>query len=502
MKKQAYIVTAGSVGLILAAGAAYAQAPGGGGFGQFSVTSGTITGCMTGASTCSTLVSGAGFLQQEVTITSGLGAGQSFYRTIVTDAGVSGTGAGGNLPFADESYVSTNNNGGAVADSQTVAFTGNAGQASAGAGNTVICSVTQPCAGGVTTGIGQLASVTLGGVSLAQNTMNSSFAQGGLIQGGTAAQILAGTADTGGMEIRQAQNFEPSQTATGAANFGSATVTPGGTFNVADPDYNAAACTAAKPCVDVTNGGIADITTGNGLTPSSTNTSMQVNFQLYTTANESSTYMQMDEGRFAGTESTSVMTARRASGEFTPTGGTFTLPNGQTAAYNAGDDIAVTLMDLKDMGGGSFGYITNTTTGTAGNSGGVNAITDAETFRNYGTQQQTGYATSTANTVISYVNGNSYNSTLGENVQTMLYIPTVAGGITASNDVGNNAPSGTVGVDPAVLFTPLLTGTSTTTATAWPSTFWNADFGNTPVVNSDTTANAVLGSTSMTQAFP
>ena len=44
-------------------------------------------------------------------------------------------------------------------------------------------------------------------------------------------------------------------------------------------------------------------------------------------------------------------TVRKASGSFTATGGTLALPDGQTLAYNAGDDIGVTWLQTTAMGG-------------------------------------------------------------------------------------------------------------------------------------------------------
>ena len=114
----------GAVALVLS-GAAMAAAPfsgGNNGFDQWSVSSGTVTvdlgsgaTCPSGW-TCSPAVSGDGFFQRQVDD----GSGNSYFQTIITDKGVSGSPGG--LSFSDESFVKTGNTGG-LADKSSITDT-------------------------------------------------------------------------------------------------------------------------------------------------------------------------------------------------------------------------------------------------------------------------------------------------------------------------------------------------------------------------------------------
>ena len=116
----------GAVALVLS-GAAMAAAPfagGNNGFDQWTVTSGTVSitdldAATTGVQncpagwTCSPAVTGDGFYQRQVDD----GAGNSYFQTIITDKGV--TGSPGGLSFSDESFVKTGNTGG-LADKSSI----------------------------------------------------------------------------------------------------------------------------------------------------------------------------------------------------------------------------------------------------------------------------------------------------------------------------------------------------------------------------------------------
>ncbi|RMD80674.1 MAG: hypothetical protein D6809_00570 [Gammaproteobacteria bacterium] len=101
---------------LLAAGAAWADPPVG--FGQWSVSSGTITvdygggaACPTGF-TCGAATTGDGFFQRQIVD----GSGNKYFQTIVATSGATGTPS--TLPFADESYVKVGVSG--LSDNQSL----------------------------------------------------------------------------------------------------------------------------------------------------------------------------------------------------------------------------------------------------------------------------------------------------------------------------------------------------------------------------------------------
>ena len=328
MHKKYGLLTAGSVGLIVAASASMAAAPGSGGFGQYSATGGTVTGCISGA-TCSTLVTGAGFLQQQVTVTSGVGAGETFYRTVILDSGATNTGSGfGNSTFADESFVNSAGNGD-LADQNYVGFTSNS-----------------------EAGSGQTSSTTLAGITLPNNSVESILARGNLAVGvATAANLLSGAADAQGIKIVQNNDFGVDESATGTT--------------IAEPSAAAGV-----------GGGLRQVNFTFISNDSAGSQTPGANF--YMRIDEPST--GTDEGPFAVRESSGLFTAANNNGAGV---GVLETPDGQTLNYSAGDDIKVSWMSTTALGGGTFGY---PTTGTAvGNAGASNAVIEAETFTNKST---------------------------------------------------------------------------------------------------------------------
>lgn len=402
-----FILTVGSASLLISASAAMAAAPGGGGFGQYTAAAGIVTDTMTGTTAASqTLVSGNGFLQQKVTTAEG-----TFYRTVILDNGVTATDAAAvqGLGFRNETFTGVTSNSGNLASEGVVAFAAPLGTATAGAGNTV---------GTVT------ASTTLAGTSIRNNTGVAILARGALATTGTTADIKAGLADPTGIKLLQNNDFGYDTDAAGTQT--------------------------------------TEITAKSG--------AMQVNFQFLSNgeaANQEDrdSYLRLDEGRFAGTDTPGDITVRRSNGAFTAGGGTLTLPDGQTLAYAAGDDISVSLVDTGSLGGGTFGF---PTTGTGvGNSGSVNANIQAQSFRNY-----------TTNEVIEYVN------------DTYREVATNAGVI-----------GGAITGYPQLLFSPQSTATA---PVAWNAANWDSNFGAAPVVTvtNSTNQSADISPTSMTQAFP
>lgn len=317
------VLTAGSAGLILAAGSAVAAAPGGGGFGQFTATTGTITATsMVGTSTPTTLISGLGFLQQKVDVTAGPGSGQSFYRTIILDSSADTTGT---LGFKNETFVGASTNSGNLASEGFVALSAPTGVANAGSGST--------------------STTTMSGVTIPTNSTEALLARGSLALTGSITDIKNGTADPTGIKILQNNNFDVDTTAAGSTIADGASL--GRSLNFAYLSNSA--------------------TTGPG-----TNASF---------------YMRMDEfenndgltGPVTARRSSGDFTAAGTGALVTPVG----VDPASTVTYSAGDDIAVTFISTDALGGGTFGF---PTTGTAvGGHGGANGITEALTFRNYTT---------------------------------------------------------------------------------------------------------------------
>jgi hypothetical protein len=297
------LLTAGSLPLFIA-GSAMAAAPGGGGFGQFTASSGVITDTMTGTTAASvTMASGNGFLQQKVTTAEGV-----FYRTIILDSNATATDAAGvtALGFRNETFVDTVSNSGNMASDSRVAFSAPTGVATAGSGST--------------------STVNLAGVTLATNSMVAVLARGNLATTGTIDDIKSGLADATGIKILQAHDFGVDTDATG-------TVTTEATGKSGSMQVN-----------------------------------FQFLSQGEAAAQEDrSNFMRLDEGRYAGVDTPTDMTVRRSSGDFTVGSGVLTLPDGQTVAYVDGDDVAVSLVDNGSLGGGTFGFpTTGTATGNAG----------------------------------------------------------------------------------------------------------------------------------------
>jgi hypothetical protein len=428
------VLTAGSAGLILAAGGSMAAVPGTGGFGQFTSTAGTITGCVAGA-TCTTMVSSNGFLQQKVDVTAGLGTGSSYYRTIILDNNATATDGAGYaaLGFRNESFVPAGGSagGGDVAADGFVKLAAPTGVATAGSGGT--------------------GSTTLLGTVVPVNSTEAILLHGIFGGTGTASEMVAGTSEVKGIKILQNNDFNYDTDASGA------------TF--AD-----------------SSGGVGS----SGINDAASNRSINFAFLsdgTFSQPNQAdrSNYMRLDEyanGAFQGT-----MTVRRTSGEFTVANdngagsGVLVDQGGDTLAYSAGDDIAVTLLSNPGLGGGTFGYPTgdpaNTTLTTVGSAGSNNNIVQTQSFRNYTTG---GY--------IAAVNDN-YRE-----------LPT-NGGVIGGGDVGNDS-SGTGYMQ--TLFIPQNT---TSVAAQWDAANWDPNFGSAPVmmyVNSAGTGQ--VNPASMSAAFP
>jgi hypothetical protein len=299
------LLKAGSLPLSLfVAGSAIAAAPGGGGFGQYTVSSGVITDTMTGTTAASvTMASGNGFLQQKVTTAEGV-----FYRTIILDSNATATNAAGvnALGFRNETFVDTVSNSGNMASDGRIAFSAPAGVATAGSGST--------------------STVTLAGVTMATNSMVAVLARGDLATTGTIADIKSGVADATGIKILQAHDF-------GVDTDASGTVTAENTGKSGAMAVNFQFLSQGEAAAQ----------------------------------DDRSNFMRLDEGRYAGVDTPTDMTVRRSSGDFTVGSGVLTLPNGQTLAYVDGDDVAVSLVDNGSLGGGTFGYpTTGTAVGNAG----------------------------------------------------------------------------------------------------------------------------------------
>lgn len=88
-------------------------------FDNWSASGGTITPdtgagsyCGQATVTCTALVSGDGFLQQEV-----VDAGTTYIQTIITDAGVTGSPA--SLPYSDESFIKQGANSGVMSQQRS-----------------------------------------------------------------------------------------------------------------------------------------------------------------------------------------------------------------------------------------------------------------------------------------------------------------------------------------------------------------------------------------------
>ena len=110
--KMLSLVGAGvTVGATMLPGAATSATPG---FGSWSATSGTLSGCPSGF-TCTELVSGDGFRQVQVDDDS---SADSFVWTTVTDTGATGTAS--TLGFSDENFVKTDGSSTGIAANQIV----------------------------------------------------------------------------------------------------------------------------------------------------------------------------------------------------------------------------------------------------------------------------------------------------------------------------------------------------------------------------------------------
>jgi hypothetical protein len=413
MDKKYSLLTAGSVGLIVAASAAMAAAPGTGGFGQYNASGGTVTGCNAGA-TCSTLVTGNGFLQQQVTVTAGQGAGSTYFRTIILDAGATNGGSGfGNSTFADESYVdATAGGGGNMADQNYVGFV-TPGEA----------------------GSGQTSSTTLAGVTIPTNSVMSILGRGNLAAGtDTAANLLNGTADARGIKIVQNNDFNVDMDAGGVTSTEDSTNTnpPGAASGsravnflyISDDDQDFSPNVNHYMRID-------EFATSAGVTPATGGT---------------------DQGPMTVRESSGLFTTANDNGAGT---GIMQLPDGQTLAYSAGDDIKVSWISTSALGGGSFGY---PTTGTAvGNAGSANAVVEAETFTNKTTGESIGFV-------------NDTHPLIATN-------PAVIAGNLDPSDNTNDGLGALTGY-PQTLFTPQNT---TSTFAQWNSAYWDPNFGSAPV---------------------
>jgi len=456
-RQRLLLLTAGSAGLIMA-GAALAQAPGTGGFGQYTVSGGTpaLTGgassnCIGGA-TCTPLVAAsAGFLQDLVSVTAGVGAGSSYILTLVTqDSGV--TAAPSGLNFSDESYVGANSNSANLAVQSNVQLGGNGngpGTASAGVGNALAL-----------------------------------IARGSLVQTGTVAQVQAGTADALsndqlGIRISQQNDFTSFTNSAGNAQ----------------ADANG---------VRSENFSYVSLLNDNNVGTDG----------VYMVENMYGT--NIDGGQYTDRESSGVFTGCATN----PC--TLTLPNGATVTYNAGDDIAVSWMDNKAFGGvaaGGFGYPNGTNTGpvssggttqttTGGGSG--NAINDTETFIN----RTTLAADETAPAYVAYqaaltaydANPNALNLatleadyTTAEGVSTTNAIQHFSNGVTQNTPIdptqatenGYTNNSGESGLAQGVTFNVVNQTGSATNTNGW-GPYWSTNFGNVPQSFSWNTSTAAL----------
>jgi len=89
-------------------------------FDSWAVTTGTIAYTCPAGITCTTLVSGDGFLQQQYTDS---GSGTVYIQTIVTEAGATGTGGSAGVNYSDESFIQTGGSTSGIAGKQTMADT-------------------------------------------------------------------------------------------------------------------------------------------------------------------------------------------------------------------------------------------------------------------------------------------------------------------------------------------------------------------------------------------
>lgn len=101
---------------LLVPGSAISATPG---FGAWSASNGTISGCPSGFS-CTELVAGDGFRQVQVNDSN---SAASYVWTIVTDTGANGSAS--TLPFSDENFVKTDGTSTGIAGQQTVNDTSN-----------------------------------------------------------------------------------------------------------------------------------------------------------------------------------------------------------------------------------------------------------------------------------------------------------------------------------------------------------------------------------------
>jgi len=194
-------------------------------------------------------------------------------------------------------------------------------------------------------------------------------------------------------------------------------------------------------------------------------------------------FMEMNE--YNGSTTPYVgQSAVRTSGAFTEGSGTLSLPDGQTIAYAAGDDIAVTLGQYSALGGGPFGFPNSTTAApfATGGHGTPNGMQQIQHYTNY-----------TSGQTIAWTNDTVANSTPDPLQATY-------------ND------SGMSGLTALVSFTPVTSYTYTGTAPTAPTgllswSYWNTNFGTAPkattkITNTSTGVQALLQPTTYTIAFP
>lgn len=425
MKRLIRMAIAGSTGLFV--GAAMAGAPGTGGFGQYSVTGGTPSGCPAGA-TCTPLVASSnGFMQQSVAVTSGVGAGNTYIQTVITGNGVTTTNPAA-LAFSNETFVGATSNSGALASQGKVNLT-SAGLA--GAGSTT-----------------------------------STLARGNLAITGTAAQVRAGTADATGIRINQVLT---------TAYNGGTTIDANG-----NPNYigqlTGAGDSAGRFDYDGFSANLENATNAATFAP---HISMVFD---YASLSNGSSYSNMNE--YTNLAGVGYMKVVRVNGDFTSDSGTLTLPDSQSIAYAAGDDIQVTLMQNAALGGGPFGFPASTT---------ANPFATAAHGSANGWQQAQHYTNYTSGASIEWVNDVTTNSTADTNQAAY-----------------NN--SGMSGLAALVAFTPVQSYTYTGVAPTAPSGLlswanWNSNFGtapraNTKITNTSTGVQALLSPTLYTVAFP
>ena len=84
-------------------------------FDSWSVTSGAISYTCPATVTCTTLVTGEGFLQQEYN-----DGTNSYIQTIITDATATGNPTAGNLTYSDESFVRATGTSAGIVGKQTI----------------------------------------------------------------------------------------------------------------------------------------------------------------------------------------------------------------------------------------------------------------------------------------------------------------------------------------------------------------------------------------------